>query len=697
MYRYLLLFLLCFFHSRSFAQTFTDTKLEAEKILHLADKFHVHPSSVDDSLSAFVFDHVLEKFHENGVLLLDKEMKLLSPYRLLLDDELEGNAPWEFLVLADSLFKIAMERESRILQKLSKNAFQFEAKEKYTPIKYRSVKTFATEKDLEENTRLWFKYRLLNDILSEHEEAGISDYETFLVTEPASRKEIAESEIEYLDYYVKDQSGAILSEFYLNHLASYFDPHTMYFSEKEKKSFEQELSSEDFRFGISLVADESGYVIIDQLEPGGAAWRSNKLNKGDRIIKLQWENEKAVDVSEFNLDQVHEFLQREDKMELTFTVKKPNGTRKVVVLKKEKVALSDDLVKSYILTGEKKVGYISLPDFYSGWEGDSQKGCANDVAKEILKLQKENIEGIILDLRNNGGGSLNEALSLAGIFIQEGQLAVIYMRNNKPVTLKDENRGTVYNGPLIVMINGQSASASEILSASLQDHRRALIVGQTSYGKSTGQTILPLDSTLTLLRIANQDFAPNDAYLKLTLSKLYRIKGNSAQKTGVIPDVLLPDFYSGFYLKEMDHDRSLSSDSVLKKTYFTPLAEYPLAKLNEQVTERMKSNTDYQLTLQAHDSILLILEETKKGVELNYDSYSKRFHRISQLTEKLSARTTQENTTYSISNTAYEEQILQMDEYYRELNQEVLKDLSGDIQLIETFRIMNDLLNFTKK
>jgi carboxyl-terminal processing protease len=206
-----------------------------------------------------------------------------------------------------------------------------------------------------------------------------------------------------------------------------------------------------------------------------------------------------------------------------------------------------------------------------------------------------------------------------------------------------------------------------------------------------------LDTNLTIHQIAMQDFKDTDSYLKLTLSKLYRITGNSAQKKGVIPDLFLPDFYAGFYHKESGFKNALVSDSVKKKTYFTPMPAFPIEKLKQQSEERSKDHSVFESKIQAHDSILVFLNQSKTGIDLSYDSFSERYRIINRLTEKLSAGNSNENKAFSVSNTSYEEKILEMDEYYRELNQEVLKDISGDVLLTETFQIMNDLINFTKK
>ncbi len=693
---FVLLYLFSVGFSIGFSQSGPDTKTQAFFITRMTDKFHFSPQPTDDSLSAFVYHEIMRKLNEDQLYFLKEELELLAAYEFEIDDEIIGD-DWRFVPQLIIIFEKSLHRSKKIIEKLAQDPIVFDKKEIYTPARYRGKIKYATEAELEKAVTLRFKFNVLRDLAEYGIDEDISDQKKLMKWEPEIRKKIRDDELETIDYFLNDKTADAIHSLFLNVLCSYYDPHSNYFSKNDKTDFDKELSSEDFRFGISLATNESDQVIIDQLEPGGAAWKSNKLNKGDRLLKLQWEGEKVTDVSEMNLDEVHTLLQREDKQILIFTVKKLNGSKKTVKLKKQKVEMKEELVKSYILTGEKKIGYIALPDFYTGWEGSSTHGCANDVAKEILKLQKENIEGIILDLRNNGGGSLAEALALVGIFVNEGPLAIIHLKGEKPVTMKDENRGTIFNGPLLIMVNGQSASASELLAASLQDHNRALIVGQQTYGKATGQIIIPVDTSLTWQKIALKDFGNASSFIKITTSKLYRINGKTAQKKGVVPDILLPDLYKGMYSREENYKRVLPSDTVIKKTYFTPLAELPEKKMNDALAERMNSDTLFSKKLPYRDSLVGYLDDSDQGIPLDLEEFMERLQKMEQLSEKLAARLESENNTYTVSNHSFEEQILSLDEYYRELNAEVMKEIAGDIQLMESFRILTDLINFTKK
>ncbi len=673
----------------SVAQTTRGIKDEASHILHLINKYHPQPKKTDDSLSNYVFKNFIEEINTDGLLFLPSELDELSKYQFQIDDELIGSS-WEFIPAVQAQFKISVNRLITLLEAYKSKPIDFSAKDSYYSHNGNKTIELKTEKDLENQVRLWFKYLVLEEMITKAIDEE-KDIKFLKKNESDIRIKIADEEINYLKEALNDADNEFIKENFLHVFTSYFDPHTSYFSLERKETFEDMLSSEDLRFGITLSTDEDQRVIIEKLEPGGAAWKSNQLNSGDRLLKLKWEGELAIDVSELSIKEIHKIISRNDKMELTFIVKKVNGSIKTIKLRKEIVSETVDIVKSYLLNGEKKIGYITLPDFYTGWALSSQKGCANDVAKEVLKLQKENIEGIILDVRNNGGGSLLEAMNLAGIFISEGPLCIVSDIGTKPFTLKDENRGTIYNGPLILMINGQSASASELLAASLQDYNRALIVGQTTYGKSTGQVVLPNDSAVNFLNKDSDQWLNSTSFLKITTSRIYRITGKSAQQKGIQPDVVLPDIYKGFYHKEKDYPTSLKNDSIIKKTYYTPLKAYPSARLQEASDHRMQSDTIFATICATRDSILTFVEKQKNGIDLHLEKMIEREKTKQQLIDRLSQKVT-DNSTYSVANNAYEKQIIDVDDYLKEQNRQILNDLWGDPTLIETYKIMIDLI-----
>ena len=317
-------------------------------------------------------------------------------------------------------------------------------------------------------------------------------------------------------------------------VASCYDPHTEFFSPGKKEEFQGELGDKQLQFGFSLGEGKEA-TEITRLKPGSPAYKSGLIHEGDQILALQWDGNEEVDVSDGSAEEVNAFIPGDHGNSLTLTLKKSDGTTRKVTLQREKSAMDDDnsKVRSFILKGEHRVGFISLPAFYTDWNGEEggNNGCADDVAKEIIKLRKENIEGLILDLRYNGGGSMLEAIALAGIFIDVGPVGMTRDKDGKVYTMKDVNRGSVYDGPLILLINGFTASASEMLAGTLQDYHRALIIGSPSFGKATAQVVLPLDTLFDEKHLERLKTANN--FIKITIDRLFRVNGTSAQRTGL--------------------------------------------------------------------------------------------------------------------------------------------------------------------
>ena len=328
-----------------------------------------------------------------------------------------------------------------------------------------------------------------------------------------------------------------------------------------------------------------------------------------------------------------------------------------------------------------------LPGFYTEWESEGGSSCANDVAKEIVKLKKENIHGLILDLRFNGGGSLGEALDLAGIFIEEGPLCLIKQKDGKIVTLKDPNRGTIYDGPLLLLVNGQSASASELVAASLQDYNRALIAGSATFGKATAQQIFPLQSGTSVI-------TKEKGYAKITMEKLYRVTGKAAQRNGVIPDVPIPDIFDKLTFREKDMPNSLIDDTVKRNAYYKPLGQLPVSLVSVKSATRLNADENF---LQIASQQKIITEETQhtQPVSLKWDEVEK------ELKTEMRNGFPQVKagevlvTAYKADNHSYDKNRLGNDELFSLINKHWVKRLENDIYLEEAYRILTDYITMT--
>lgn len=450
------------------------------------------------------------------------------------------------------------------------------------------------------------------------------------------------------------------------------------------------MSTEALSFGIELDENDKGQVVIDKLVPGGPAWTSGELHEGDELQSMQWEGKEEVDMSNATLEEAYEMLDQSSQGKMIFKFRKADGSTAIVLLKKEKLQNEENIVKGFVLKGEKKVGYILLPGFYTEWEKETGSGCANDVAKAIIRLKKENIEGLILDVRYNGGGSLGEALEMAGIFIDEGPLFSRKANDGKQITMKDPNRGTIYDGPMVLMINGQSASASEILAATLQDYNRAAIVGSKTYGKGTGQVVFSMDTMSNKAEpVFNKDAA------KITVGKMYRLTGGTTQFSGVSPDVILPDAFDALEYREEFAKHALPPDIGKKNTYYKPLAPLPVSELSRRSATRVIASDDFKEVVKFIGQQKKLMAATTRTIPLKWDEFEKWVKvndpNFSMLNEK--ERVTNK---FTVENHAGDKELFRNNLYAKEVNEVWLLNIAEDFYLEEAFAVLLDLINLQK-
>lgn len=660
----------------------------------MVEQKHVSPRPVDDSFSVAVFRSLIQDADPRRLLFTASEFQQLLSYSTSLDDEINGRG-WVFFDKFSEIYKKILIRADSLVNKLLQKPFDYNATE--TIIQSRKTNEFNFSNDVAALFSRWtryLKYVILDNVFDAVNIDSLkkTNFRASLVSlEPGIREKIKKAESKAIRRVLDYPTGfpALVTEMYLNSIASSFDPHSNYFSPQGKESFQAELSTEAYFFGIVFDEDENGKVVVGKLTPGGPAWKSGEINKGDELVSLQWEGKEVQDMEGASLQDVYEVIDQSVHDKLLFRFKKTDGTVSMVFLRKEKSENEENIVKSFVLKGDKTIGYILLPGFYTEWENESGSSCANDVAKEILKLKKENIEGLILDVRYNGGGSVGEALEMIGIFIDEGPLAAEKDRMGKLITLKDPNRGTIYDGPLALMINGQSASASEMLAAALQDYNRAVLAGSSTYGKATGQTMFPMD-TITSKRITGNE---NGDMIKITVGKLYRVSGQTAQLNGVKPDVLLPDAFDGLEIGERFEKFALSADSVKKNNYYKPLAYLPLAELAHRSAARVLANPDFQL-------ITKIVNERQntastRTVPLKSELFEK-WMQQQQTDVRLMKGDGKTAAGYKVENHNQGKQLLNNDPYAKEINLEWLQNLGSDIYIQEVYSVLTDLINLQK-
>jgi carboxyl-terminal processing protease len=647
----------------------------------LIQREHYHPKPVDDSLSVYVFDTFIDNLDGNRNLFTKIEYKNLCKHRLLLDNYILQN-DCSFMNDFVSIYQFALERKKKSLEKIQNEVMDYNTKD---TVKF-SKKNFPFDLVTTNIDKVWkkrIKYDILEDI-SKLSSNLDSLTQNFSKLEKISKTKIFDTNLCKVNSILDSKNGLgyDLQNDFLNIFCAYFDPHTNYFSLDAKSSFMSGLKTSGLSLGLNVNLNEKEEIIVDEIVPGGPAARTGKFEKDDVILKVSNKKGEEYLVSCASLDKIGELIYSDSNEEIEFTIQKKNGNILSVLLKKQVMKATANAVSSYIVEKEIRIGYINIPNFYSDFDGYSMQGCAEDVVKEIIKLQQDNIQGLVIDLQDNGGGSMEEAIKLAGVFIDYGPVSVLVNSKNKQTILKDYNHGSVYFGPIVILINGNSASASEFFSATMQDYNRAIIVGSKSLGKASMQTILPLDGN-------KQDF------VKLTIEKFYRITGDSNQIKGIIPDIALPMLYDSIVAREISYKTALKYDAINSKARFNPFRKdyYPL--LIELSNSRSKNNALFHEINLANEEINALYNNPKKPLLVTFEEVFKDVHGIDPLWKKVKKIVATENSC-AISNNSYDAEKLQFDAFQQEINTYKIKELKTNPYLGEAVSILGDFNKLKK-
>lgn len=533
----------------------------------LLETEHYSPRKIDDVFSKEVFDGYLKALDPDKTLFLQSDIDSLRIYERRIDDEIHGS-PLSFTDAVDFIYERRIKESKALFNQLIEKPFDFNTNDS---IYFDSDKvTYA--KNVQERDERWRKlltYKVLDRYVAALEEReknkGKAQYEvkSDSLIEVASRNAVKKIQVKKFESLERTFGREKRFETYLNTITGLMDPHTDYFAPVEKRSFTEQMSGVFYGIGALLGQDDNGVKLVN-ITPGGPAWKSGQLVANDVIIKVAQGAEEPVDIEGYETTDAVKLIRGSEGTEVRLTIRKPDGTIKVVSLIREKVVLDEGYARSAVITkGNDKYGYIFLPDFYADFEREDGHRCSEDVAKEIVKLKAENVKGITIDVRFNGGGSLYEVVQMVGLFIDKGPVVQIRDKSGRSQILYDETPGTLYDGPLVVMVNEFSASASEIFAAAIQDYKRGIIVGSSSsYGKGTVQRNVSFGKPLDSLGIQTEYGA-----VKLTIQKFYRINGSSTQKRGVAPDIVLPDEYEFFKYREKDNPNALAWDEMEKAKY----------------------------------------------------------------------------------------------------------------------------------
>jgi len=558
---------------------------------YLLETEHYSPRKIDDDFSKDVFKEYLKALDPEKNIFLQSDINALRVYETKLDDEIHGE-PILFEPASSVIYEKRIVEARKIFEKVVQSPFDFNIDDSVLL----DVDVKSAPANENERYKYWYqilKYKALDRFVNLTEEREKNKTkEKFVIKADSTLEREARASVkkEYLKRFERlektfDKEKRF--ELFLNSITGLMDPHTDYMAPVEKRSFTEQMSGTFYGIGAQLTQDDNG-IKIASIQPGGAAWKSGQLVINDVIVKVAQGAEEPVDVTGYETTDAVKLIRGNLGTEVRLTIRKPDGSYKIVALKREKIVLDEGFARSAIIQkGADKYGYILLPDFYADFEREDGARCARDVAKEIEKLKAENVKGIAIDVRYNGGGSLYEVVQMAGLFIDQGPMVQIRNKEGRAQTLADEVPGTIYNGPLVVMVNEFSASASEIFAGAIQDYKRGIVMGSTStYGKGTVQRNVPFGKPLDDLGIQTEYGA-----VKLTFQKFYRVTGSSTQRKGVVPDVILPDEYEFLKYREKDNESSLPWDEMERAKFQVWPNNAPIAAIAAKANDKIAKDT----------------------------------------------------------------------------------------------------------
>ncbi len=659
-------------------------------VLNALQQLHYEPITLDDNVSIKAFESYVKRIDSGKRFLTQKEYTQLQAYEKQLDNQFLEEK-FDFFNLSLTVMDNCVLRARQIYPLILEKPFDFTVNEQieFDPDKIPFPKD---EKALQDRWRKLLKYEVLTKLLDKQEEQdkndSLSNRKTFEQLEEESRQEVKKNMDTWFDRLAQIRRADRFTD-YVNALTELFDPHSNYFSPKDKEDFNIGMSGRLEGIGARLQSDGE-YTKVESIVPGGPAWKQKELEVNDQVLKVKQEEGEALDIRGMRLDDVVKHIRGKKGSKVTLSVRKADGALKDITIIRDEVILDEGFAKSAILEHSEiidNIGYIRLPKFYADFEKENGSSCSKDIANEIEKLKKLEVKGIILDLRNNGGGSLRDVVDMSGLFIESGPIVQVKSRNQKPQILSDQDPRVQWDGALIVMVNNLSASASEILAAAMQDYNRALIVGSpATFGKGTVQRFYDLDR---LVR-SHQESKPFGE-IKLTMQKFYRINGGSTQLKGVVPDVVLPDSYMYIDIGEKEYDHPMAWSEIEALTYGQQT--YVIKDKNKIIAkskERIGKDTVFQAIQQQANRLKKQREERFYSLQLK--TYKEWINERENIQKQFDKIVDIEIPGLKATNPAEDLSYIQLDEGRIVRNDTWLEGLRKDIYLQETLYLMRDLI-----
>lgn len=661
-------------------------------MLQYVENVHYAPKPIDDELSKFVFKTYLERVDAGKRYFTQSDIDQLKMYETSIDDEINSRT-FDFFNQSLTILDKRMALGEQYYNEIIEQPFELDQNRKIELDEEK--KPYARD---EAELKKYWKDFLTYEVITRLDRK---------LDEQADSKEAKKTEAQLLEEVRKDIKKTFGDWFgrlkklrrsdrfetYVGSIANYFDPHTDFFNPKEKQDFDINMGGKLEGIGARLQQD-GDYIKVSDIVTGGPAWKGKELEANDIILSAAQEGKEAVDITGMRVDDAVTHIRGKKGTKVTLTVKKQDGTIKQITITRDEVILDESFARAVIFDMPgviNNIGYIKLPKFYSSFENEKGNSCAADVAKEIEKLKANNVNGIILDLRNNTGGSLNDVVEMSGFFIEEGPIVQVKSRQARPYVHQDRDERVQYAGPLIIMVNSMSASASEIIAAAMQDYGRAVIVGSAStFGKGSVQRFFDLDKA-----VSGSDELKPLGEVKMSVQKFYRVNGGSTQLKGVIPDVILPDNYMYIEVGEKEYENAMTWTEIEPQPYSQHVVKIEnLASIVEKSRKRVSGDERFKSVQE--NAKRLKKNRDESVVSLSLKDYRSQMDALEKESKKYDELFKGDLKGFSVKNLPQDMDGLAADESKKARNDDWFKEMKKDFYLTETMQVMKDMITGEK-
>ncbi|WP_046757994.1 S41 family peptidase [Kordia jejudonensis] len=655
--------------SNAVAQTDATFCQKASLVLKTLENNHYQPKTIDDDFSSYVFNTFFKRIDPKRILFAKSDISNFGNLETKLDDFLLDKK-CDFIEGLSKSYEKQLLAAQKSIKTVTKSKLDFSGKDFVTFGSIKEESQFSkNRKTLQNRWTKKIRIEIIRDYLS------LSNPSNFKKIKGQLKSKI----IDENNCYIQDKLNVVngiqsyIETTFLDIICSYFDPHSNYFDPTDNGNFLNSIGTETSSIGVWFSKNNDGKIVVAGLQTGSKAWKEKEINAGDLVLSVST-TEEILKTTCLSLASLYDFINDEENTSISIRVLTAKNITKTVTLAKESLKIEQNAINTFILKGEHNIGYISLPSFYTNI--DYGFGSANDIAKQLFKLNAVQIDGLILDLRDNGGGSMKQAIDLAGMFIDKGPLGIYRDAKNNREIIKDFNRGTLFTKPMVILVNQGSASASEFITAALRDHNRAIVVGSKTYGKGTIQRVIPLENEI--------------GFVKITIDKMYGFKGNTHQASGIIPDIQFPSVYAGIEDGERSNANFIKNDTVLKDVYFKIPKAVNYEAIRTKSEARMQQNAAVKTIKDINTRLLSYLNQDRKmalsvnGIKKDNEFFDAIFEKSDDLEMK--------HATFKVVNLEDYKEILAYNKNKATLNSYTLKNIQTDHEIEETYQIISDYI-----